>query len=72
MRICLIGAGRAAVLEVLERAQAHLDDLVGRLVVKARDEGDAAGVVLVARVVEACGLREMLHLGVPRCGGRGT
>jgi hypothetical protein len=45
------------VLEVGQGGQPELDDLVGRLVVKARDEGDAAGVVLVAGVVEAGGLR---------------
>jgi hypothetical protein len=55
------------VLEVRERAQAHLDHLVRGVVVEPGDEGDAAGVVLVPGVVEACGLRlsgrhlEVLH-----------
>jgi len=48
-----VGAGGAAVLEVLEREQRLLHDVVTRDVVEAGDEGDAAGVVLVARVVEA-------------------
>ena len=42
-----VGAGGAAVLEVVERGQRQVDDVVARLPVEARDEGDAAGVVFV-------------------------
>ena len=48
-----IGAGGAAVLEVGDHGDAALHHLVGGPAVQARDEGDAAGVVLVAGVVEA-------------------
>ena len=51
-----VGARGAAVLEVLDGAQAHVDDVVRRHVVQAGDERHAAGIVLVARVVEASGL----------------
>jgi hypothetical protein len=39
--------------EVLEDQQALLDDLVALLPLDVRDEADAAGVVLIGRVVEA-------------------
>ena len=57
-----VGAGRAAVLEVLDRLQTLLDDLVDGNVVQACDERHAARIVLVAGVVEAVGLwRQGLH-----------
>ena len=50
-----LGAGGAAVLEVLERGDGLLDDLVGLLPRHLRDEGDAAGVLLELGVVEPLG-----------------
>ena len=50
-----VRSGRTAVEEVLDRRDPVPQDLVARGPVQARDEGDAAGVVLVARVVEAAG-----------------
>ncbi|AJX01694.1 hypothetical protein BM45_3124 [Burkholderia mallei] len=47
-----IGADRAAVIEVLEDLQALLDDFVALLALDVSDEADAAGVVLVLRVVQ--------------------
>ena len=49
----LVGAGRAAVLEAVERDQAAVDRLVDRLAVEAGDEGDAAAVVEARRIVHA-------------------
>ena len=51
-----VGALGAAVLEVGERRQRAHDRLVARDAVEPGDERDAAGVVLVRRVVEADGL----------------
>ena len=48
-----VGALGAAVLEVAERGQRADDRLVAGSPVEAGDERDAAGVVLVGRVVEA-------------------
>ena len=48
-----VGAGRAAVLEVLERRDARSIVSWLALAVEPRDERDAARVVLVGRVVEA-------------------
>ena len=50
-----VGALGAAVLEVRERRRRAHERLVARDAVEARDEGDAARVVLVRRVVEADG-----------------
>ncbi len=47
-----VGSGRAAVLEPLERLERAVDHLVRRGGVESRDEGDAARVVLVRRVIE--------------------
>ena len=47
-----VGPHRTAMGEVLEDLQPLLDDRVGLLVLHMRDEADAAGVVLVLRVVE--------------------
>src|SRR4029453_3826372 len=50
---CLrVGAHRAAVLQVLENAQAICDDLVAFDVVDVGDEADAASIVLVHRIIE--------------------
>jgi len=45
-------ARRSAMFEVRQRHDGTADGLVRRLAVQARDERDAAGVVLVLRVVE--------------------
>ena len=57
-------ADRAPVGQVLEDQQALLDDLVALLALDVRDEADAAGVVLVGRVIEALGggQARMAHL----------
>ena len=47
-----VGPGGAAMLEVVERRQREIDDVVARLAIQARHAGDAAGVVLVRRVVK--------------------
>ena len=48
-----IRSGSSAVLQVRERSQPAHHRLVRRHAVQARDEGDAAGVVLEGRVVQA-------------------
>ena len=53
-----VGALRAAVLQVVQRRERAVDDAVVGLVVQPRDHGDATGVVLVAGVVQAVGLRD--------------
>ena len=62
-----VGALGPAVLEVVERLERLGDDVVARDVVEPRDHGDAAGVVLVPRVVQAVGLwrQAISHLRVP-------
>jgi hypothetical protein len=52
-----VGPRGATVLEVLERVDGALDRLVGGDAVQPRDEGDAAGIVLVTRIVESDGTR---------------
>ena len=51
----LVGADRAAVVEVLEDLQALRDDAVRALALDVGDEADAAGIVFVGRVVQAFG-----------------
>ena len=58
-----VGAGGAAVLEVRDRLDPERHHLVARNVVQARDDGDAAGVVLVAGVVQAVGLLGLANPG---------
>ncbi len=41
-----VGPGRAAMLEIVEGAQRHLDGLVGGLAIEARDRGHPTAVVL--------------------------
>ncbi len=53
-----VGADRAAMVEVLQDLEALLDDGVGLAVVHVGDEADAAGILLVARVVEALARRQ--------------
>ena len=77
-----VGALGAAVLEVRERRRRAHERLVARDAVEPCDEGDAARVVLVRRVVEADGLHEpalpsrpsrlccALDRGGERAGGR--
>ena len=52
-----LGAGRAPVRQSLEHREAAVDDVVVRPAVQVCDHSDAAGVVLVCRVVEASGHR---------------
>ena len=47
-----IGADGAAMRQVFEHEQAVLDDLVRLHALHMRDEADAAGIMLVARIVE--------------------
>ncbi len=47
-----VGVERAAVAEVAQGGQPHAEDLVGPFAVDVRDEADAAGVVLVFRLIE--------------------
>ena len=47
-----VGAGRAAVLEAVQRDQRTVDHLVRSGGIQACDERDATGVVLVCGVVE--------------------
>ena len=48
-----IRTGGPTVAEVAERLQAGADDLVGRLPMQSRHEGDPAGVVMQPRIVQA-------------------
>ena len=48
-----IGAGRAAMRQVLEDLQALRDDRVRLLALDVGDEAEAAGVVLVRRIVKS-------------------
>ena len=48
-----VGPDRAAMRQVLEHEEAVLDDLVRLDALHLGDEADAAGIVLVARIVEA-------------------
>ncbi len=57
-----IGADGAAMGEVLEHGQTVLDDLVRLHALHLGDEADAAGIVLVARIVEALGFRQAGNL----------
>jgi len=56
--------------EVFEDEQAVADDLVRLLALHMGDEADAAGIVLVARIVEALLLRQAGRKG-GRFRGRG-
>jgi hypothetical protein len=60
----LVRAGRPAVIEVQQDAQAVLDDLVALDTLDVRNEPDAAGIVLVFRVVEPLG-HGLRHLDSP-------
>ena len=51
-----IAAAGAAMRQVDQDLQARADDLVALLAVHVDDEADAAGVVLVGRIVQALGL----------------
>ena len=59
-----LGAGGAAVVEVAQRGAGLGHDVVAGLARQRRDEGDTAGVVLVARVVEALGGWERVRHGI--------
>ena len=48
-----LGAGGAAVVEVAQGGEGLVDDVVARRATQGGHEGDAAGVVLVLRPVEA-------------------
>ncbi len=58
----LVGAHRAAVVQVLQDLQRMGDDAVALLAPDVRHEAHAAGVVLVGRVVQA-GVLQVLSLG---------
>ena len=63
-----VGALGTTMLEVLERVERLLDHRVTGLAPQLRDQRDAARVVLVRRVVEACGPRRscsVVHLEGP-------
>ncbi len=49
----LVGADRAAVVEILQNQESLLDQVVRTLPLDVRDESDAAGVVLVRRTIQA-------------------
>ena len=51
-----IGAGGAAMVEVEQDLEAHPHDVVRLGVVHVGDEADAAGIVLLGRIVEAVSL----------------
>jgi hypothetical protein len=73
LRVCAHGA---PVVEVEENLQALLDDAVGPAVLHVGDEADAAGILLMGRIVEPLGSgqsRIAPHLDRIRCGraGRG-
>ena len=53
-----IGADGAAMLEVAQDAQAIGDDLVALDIVYVGDEADAAGIMLMTRIIEAVRLRQ--------------
>ena len=53
-----IGPDRAAVVEIEQDLQAHLDDLMARLIVELGHEADAAGIMLLGRVIEALSRRQ--------------
>ena len=53
-----IGADGAAVLEVAQDAQAIGNDLVALDVMDIGDEADAAGIMLVARIIKSVCLRQ--------------
>ena len=59
-----LGAGGTAVVEVAQRGEGLGDDVVAGLAGQRGDERDAAGVVLVARVVEPLGRRERVQSGI--------
>ena len=50
-----LAPARAAVLEVLEHLERLADDVVRRAALDVDDEADAAGVVLVRRIVQTFG-----------------
>ena len=52
-----IGAHGAAVLEVAQGGQGGVDDVVAGLAAERGDDGQAAGVLLLLRVVESGGCR---------------
>ena len=64
-----VGAHRAAMVEVEQDLQAHLDDGVRLAVLHVGDEADAAGIVLVGGVVEPLGLRKARIPHHGRAGG---
>ena len=61
----LLGADGSAVLEVAQRRERVLDDVVPGATAQGRDHRDAAGVDLAVGVVEALGRREVREPGGP-------
>ena len=64
-----LGAGGAAVFQVPQNGECLVDQRVARLTGERGHEADAAGVVLVARVVEALLGRAGVHVGPGGLGG---
>src|SRR5262249_35057693 len=60
-----LAAAGAAMEQVEQHLQALLDDAVRLAAFDVHDEADAAGVVLVARIVEAGGGWQMTRHGLP-------
>ncbi len=56
-----IGADRAAMIQVEQDLQPLLDQIVALVTLDMRDEADAAGVVLVGRVIEPLLFRLQYH-----------
>jgi hypothetical protein len=65
-----LGPGGTTVLEVAQRRDRLLDDVVAGNAGQGGDEGDTARVVLVSSVVQALGRRECMHGALSR--RRGT
>ena len=52
----LIGSDGAAVFEVAQGGESGIDDVVAGFAAEGGNDGQAAGVLLLLRVVEACGV----------------
>lgn len=67
-----IGTDRAAMVEIVQDLQALLDDRMGLAVLHVGDEADAAGVLLIGRIIETLALRHrrVAHRREGRCRSR--
>ena len=59
-----IGADGTAMRQVFQDEQAVLDDLVRLLALHMRDEADAAGIMLVARIIKTLFFRQARKCGI--------